>query len=212
MDTHLGCSQKRRDPGQGVKRDLYFLPCVMSIFDHILNRSIAHVTRFSGKPQHFQESVAEHSFFVAYIAAVLCSLLKEAGEAVNQEKVLSMALVHDIEETFSGDILGPFKHHSPEVTSAIRKVNQEVIQETFRDLPESLAHHFVSLWNEEGEGKTAEAQIVKTADRLSLLAKCAEEVKVGNDFFKEMYDSQLKQLQEYKELWWQKIQHQVIDF
>jgi len=182
----------------------------MSMFDHILNRSIAHVTRFSGKPQHFQESVAEHSFFVAYIVSILCSLLKTGGEPVDQEKALSMALVHDMEETFSGDILGPFKHHSPEVTSAIRKVNQEVIQETFRDLPETLVRHFVSLWNEEGEGKTKEAQIVKTADRLSLLAKCAEEVKVGNDFFKEMYDSQLTFLKEYKEPWWQKIQHQVL--
>lgn len=182
----------------------------MDIFSHILNRSVAHVIRFSSKPQHFQESVAEHSFFVAYIVKILCELLKEKEEKVDIERAMTMGLVHDIEEIFSGDILSPFKHHSAEVTSAIRKVNQEVVKENFKDLPESLAHHFVSIWNEEGEGKTIEAQIVKAADKLSLLAKCGEEVKVGNEFFRGMYEHQMKFLKEYDASWWNKIKDSIL--
>ncbi|MBI1984492.1 MAG: HD domain-containing protein [Candidatus Wildermuthbacteria bacterium] len=181
-----------------------------SIFSHILNRSLAHVMRFSSKPQHFKESVAEHSFFVAYIVSILCELLKEAGEKIDAEKALRMALVHDIEETFSGDILGPFKHHSLEVSLAIQKVNKEVIAETFQNLPQSLAGHFVSLWTEEGEGKSIEAQVVKSADRLSLIAKCAEEVKTGNTFFKEIYETQLSSLRQYHVSWWDKIKGKVL--
>lgn len=183
----------------------------MNIFQHILNRSLAHVTRFSSKPQHFQESVAEHSFFVAYIATIMCELLEKDGEKIDKEKAIEMALAHDMEEMFSGDILGPFKHKLPEVSVAIRTLNQEMIKEVFADLPQDLARHFISLWEEEGQRQTTEAQIVKVADTLSLIAKCAEEVKVGNTFFQEMYESQLKLLQNYNAEWWEKIKNQILN-
>lgn len=129
---------------------------------------------------------------------------------MDKEKALTMALVHDMEEIFSGDILGPFKHKLPEVNAAIHTLNQLVIKEAFKDLPEYLADHFILLWEEEGKRKSQEAQIVKVADTLSLLAKCAEEVKVGNEFFKEMYESQLKLISEYDKPWWQKIKGKVL--
>lgn len=180
------------------------------MFEHIKNRSLAHITRFSAHPQHFEESVAEHSFFTAYITALMCRLLQEQGEKIDATKAISMALVHDMEEMFSGDILGPFKHYSPEVTKAIRKVNIEVIKGAFKGLPESLREHFISLWTEEGKGESIEAQVVKMADRLSLVAKCAEEVKAGNEFFKEIYERQLKVLNEEGQSWWGKIKAKVL--
>ncbi len=106
----------------------------LPIFKHILNRSLAHVVRFSAKPQHFSESVAEHSFYVAYIARILCDLIKGNGRIVDAEKVITMALVHDMEEMYSGDILSPFKHYSEKVRAAIREVNQEVVKEAFADI------------------------------------------------------------------------------
>lgn len=180
------------------------------IFQIILNRSLAHVTRFNLKPQHFPESVAEHSYFTAYIVAILSELLEKGGERINKEKALQMALVHDMEEIFSGDIVTPFKHYSSEVAAAIRKVNKELIEEVFSGLPDTLASHFISLWNEEGQGETIEAQAVKVADKLSLIAKCAEELKVGNEFFKEIYDRQLNLLRQYDKPWWQKIKDQIL--
>ncbi len=180
------------------------------VFHHIVNRSLAHVMRFNLKPQHFPESVAEHSFFVAYITAILCSLLEEEKVSVQKEKAVTMALVHDMEEIFSGDILTPMKHYSPEVTAAIQKVNQEMIQKIFQDLPQGLAAHFISLWSEEMKGDSIEAQVVKVADRLSLIAKCSEEVRVGNEFFKEIQETGLCLLEEYDKPWWQKIKNKVI--
>src|SRR3989344_3599901 len=96
-------------------------------FNHFLNRSLAHVKRFNSQPQHFPESVAEHTFYVAYFTIILSSFLKRAGEPVDETKAIKLALLHDMEEAISGDILNPFKHYNDEVLSAIRKVNKETI-------------------------------------------------------------------------------------
>lgn len=129
---------------------------------------------------------------------------------MDSEKAITMALVHDMDEIFSGDILSPFKHHSKEVNDAIRRVNRASIKEVFRDLPPRLARHYERLWNEESESKTLEAQIVKMADRLTLLAKCGEEIEGGNEFFREIYDRVYKKLQEDTLSWWEQIKKEVI--
>ena len=182
----------------------------MNVFSHLQKRSLAHIVRFSAYAQNFPESVAEHSFFVAYITAVLCQLLKNKKITIDSEKAVTMALVHDMEEMFSGDILGPFKHHSSEVTGAIRKVNSTLIKEVFVGLPDRLVGHFASLWNEEGEQEAIEAQVVKLADRLSLIAKCSEEVKGGNQFFKPISTKELASLKKYSKPWWKKIKNEVL--
>ena len=130
-----------------------------STFRHIQNRSLAHVMRFNLKPQHFPESVADHSYFTAYIVSILCHLL-EKDLVVDKQKALDMALVHDMEEMFCGDIVTPFKHYSAEVEMAIQKANKELINNVFAGLPKTLAKHYIALWNEEGGGQTLEAQIV----------------------------------------------------
>ena len=166
--------------------------------------------RFSSTPQHFTESVAEHSFYTAYIASLLCDLVEQKQIAVNRERAVAMALIHDTEEMFSGDILNPFKHYSNELKETIQKVNREVVPLVFENLPESMQEKYIALWNEESRGESMESQVVKVADRLSLLSKCAEEVKVGNGFFTHIYESHLKQLTEYNASWWQKIKEQVL--
>ena len=55
-----------------------------------------------------------------------------------------------------------------------------------------------------------EAQVVKVADKLSLLSKCAEEVHVGNEFFQEIYEKGMRFLEEYDKPWWQKIKAQIL--
>jgi len=52
--------------------------------------------------------------------------------------------------------------------------------------------------------------MVKVADKLSLIAKCAEEVRVGNEFFQEIYEQGIKFLEQYDKPWWQKIKAQIL--
>lgn len=179
-------------------------------FEHFLDRSLAHVVRFSGNPQHFHETVGEHSFYVAYFTTILCYFLREAGVKVDEARAMKIALVHDMEESFSGDIRGPFKHRSKEVLDAIRKAGREIIPLVFEDLPKDLSREFIALWKEDTEQKTMEAKVVKVADELSLIAKCHEEAKVGNEFFRPIYERHLEKLRDLDHLWWEKIKGKVL--
>ena len=181
------------------------------IFEHLLDRSLAHVVRFNSSPQHFPESVAEHSFFTTYFTVLILFFLKEAGEVVDEAKAMKIALVHDMEEAMSGDILTPFKHYNNEILEAIRKVNRDTIPLVFKNLPDNLSKELISLWLEDAEQSSKEGQIVKLADKISLISKCYEEVKVGNEFFKEIYDSQLIKLREVEYPWWLKIKERILD-
>src|SRR3990172_10752806 len=162
------------------------------IFDHLLNRDLAHVVRFNNRPQHFPESVAEHSFYVAYFVLIICSLLEKKKVNVDTKKALSMALSHDSEEGFSGDILNPFKHFNEKIAGAIREVNEETIGLMFEDLPKEISKDLIDLWHEEQKRESIESQVVKLADSLSLLSKCFEEIQAGNSSFHEIYRKEMK--------------------
>jgi len=181
------------------------------IFEHFLDRSLAHVVRFNGKPQQFPESVAEHSFYVTYFTTILLHFLKKAGEPVDEAKALKIALVHDMEEAFSGDILTPFKHYNEEILGAIRKVNRDMIPMAFENLPQELGKEMISLWLEDAEQSSKEGQVVKLADKISLISKCYEETKVGNDYFKPIYERELDKLKNISHPWWQKIKENILE-
>ena len=168
------------------------------------------MTRYNNRPQHFPESVAEHSFYVAYFSLIICELLGKKNVKVDKERVLQMALVHDLEEGFSGDILNPFKHYNNKVYQAIKEVNNELIKEVFVDLSQDLQDEFIKTWQEEATEKTIESQIVKVADKLSLLAKCFEEIQAGNSYFEEIYKEQLSGLKKLDHPWWEKIRDEVL--
>ena len=180
------------------------------VFRHFLDRSLSHVVRFNSTPQQFQESVAEHSFYVAYYTSILVFFLREAKEEINEAYALKIALLHDMEERFSGDILTPFKHYNEDVLHAIRKVNEEMISLVFEDLPPRLNNEFVALWKQDVELTTREAQVVKVADKLSLLSKCYEEIKIGNEYFQPIYERELERLISFPWPWWQKVKKRVL--
>lgn len=179
-------------------------------FDHFLNRNLAHVVRFNNRPQHFPESVAEHSYYVAYFSLLICRVMAKNSLKVDTNRVLQMALIHDSEEGFSGDILNPFKHYNDKVFKAIREVNREMVGEVFVELPAYISSEMVAVWKEENLSKSVEAQVVKVADKLSLLSKCFEEIHGGNNYFKEIYSRELKELSTLEWGWWVKIRSEIL--
>ena len=50
------------------------------------------------------ETTAEHSFRMTIVAWILGEIANEKGENLNLEKVIKMALCHDLCEVYSGDI------------------------------------------------------------------------------------------------------------
>lgn len=108
------------------------------------------------------ESLAAHSFGVAYVASLLVDALREAGETIDGEKVLRMALVHDAPEAATGDIPMPVK--TPALDAALDEVEHELAR---RLLPASQLPYYEELVRAE----SLEARIVRAADKLQLVLR-----------------------------------------
>lgn len=182
----------------------------MAFFSYFLNRNLAHVRRFNNRPLLFPESVAEHSFYVAHFTQMICWLLEQKKVSIDAKKAISMALIHDSEEGFSGDILNPFKHFNEKIASAIREVNEETVGLMFEDLPNQLSEDLIDLWHEEQKRQSIESQVVKLADSLSLISKCFEEIESGNSNFHEIYRKEIKNISALKYPWFSKIKTEIL--
>ncbi len=122
------------------------------------------VTRHNNATIDRKESVAEHSWHVALVCMVLGRQLQaEFGHELNMERMLKMAIIHDLVEVDAGD---------PSVWSATHsegKAEREeaVAQRRFAQLEASLAAELLDLWHEYETGETPEAISVRGIDRLN---------------------------------------------
>ncbi len=106
-----------------------------------------------------QENTAEHSW---HFAVAAMALAPHAGDKIDINRVIQMALVHDIVEIDAGDVLvydlaGRHAVHALEETAARR---------LFGLLPEPQRRHFHQLWLEYEAAETADAQFALLLDRL----------------------------------------------
>ena len=118
---------------------------------------IKSVTRTAWTGTGRQESTAEHSFRLALLAL---TLLDEFPE-LDARKVLSMCLIHDLGELYTGDIPAIFN------TDPQQKSDQEYedICRIFHKLPEPMRSEFLSLWKEYNSNSSPEAHLVKALDK-----------------------------------------------
>lgn len=112
------------------------------------------------------DSVAAHSFSTALLSYFLAKQLKKEGEKIDPDKVLKMALVHDIGETIVGDV-GTF------VKGMAGGVFKNIEEEGVRALVDGLdsKEEIIELVEEYNQRKSLEARIVKAADNLDALAQ-----------------------------------------
>ena len=171
------------------------------ISQFILNRRLAQIKRYHATPLHQNETVAEHSFYVAMIARALCGLLEEKGAKINTLEVVEKALIHDIEEMFSGDIIQPFKYANTTLRNLIGQLNVKFVDAAFEGLSGNLANHFKVLWSEYHKERKLEDKIVKIADKLSLVAYCIEQIRLGNTYMLEILKNGMDLLAGYKFSW-----------
>lgn len=143
-----------------------------------------------GMPAERVESVADHSFRVALLA-----WLAAAGDpSLNRDRVLILALIHDLAEAVTGD-LTPYdpieadahdleeernaflnRRHRPslERAAAKRAAEAAAIAEMSGVLSDALRSDIAELWRELEERTTPEARFVKQIDKLETYLQSLE--------------------------------------
>ena len=117
------------------------------------------------------ESVAEHSFYVA----VFVLKLREYYD-FNLEVALKTALIHDIPEARISDIPHNIKLANPEVAAALEKAEEKVTVDMLSEEANVLLKSF-------NHGDTVEGKICQLADVLSVVLYANDEIKCGNRIF-----------------------------
>jgi len=110
------------------------------------------------------ESVADHSYGVALISLVLSELV---DQPLDKAKLLTIALLHDLSESVTGDIPSPAGvHFAP---GAKREAEARVLQTLLCHFPS--ADRWQAWWQEYETGASAEGRLVRDADRLDMLVQ-----------------------------------------
>ncbi len=123
--------------------------------------NLKNTLRSATTSQGRSESSAEHSWRVALM---ILTVKQEFPEA-NLEKMLSMAIVHDLAEAICGDIPAP-QRKNKEHKHVVEKQGMRAL---CKALPESMCGELLSLWDEYEDGKSVEARLVKAFDKLETL-------------------------------------------
>ena len=124
-------------------------------------------------PESKGESVADHTFGTAMTAWVLAKRLKLN---LNEEKLLKMALVHEIGEIYAGDI-------TPVDGISIKDKYQlelQSIEKVFRSYPEG--EEFINLWKEFEDAESEEAKFLKQIDKFEMGIQAS--IYKGHDYEK----------------------------
>jgi len=102
------------------------------------------------------ESVAAHSWGVAWLVLALCPSALDRGRA------LAIAVIHDLAEVQVGDITP----HDGISKSEKQARETHALQRMLRGLPH--ASHLEDLWLDYEEGRSAEARLVRACDKLDM--------------------------------------------
>ena len=128
------------------------------------------------------ENIQEHSHQVAVLAHALAVIQNQYfGGSVDPGRVAVAALYHDASEILTGDMPTPIKYDNPAIRRGYKDVEAVAEEKLLHMLPEEFRTVYAPLLRPDGETE----QLVKAADKLSAYIKCVEELKAGNNEFRE---------------------------
>lgn len=111
------------------------------------------------------ESVADHTWGMTLLLLMAFDRLERHGEgSLDRERTLKMAIVHDLQEAITGDLV---VGRSPEGMTREEKARLEGEAER-QILAAGGIGHLSNLWDEYRRGESLEARLVKDMDRLEM--------------------------------------------
>ncbi|MFW9924781.1 MAG: HD family hydrolase [Candidatus Thorarchaeota archaeon] len=156
---------------------------------------------YSGVSLANVESVADHSFSVSLISLLVSMDEKKKGKEIDTQKVLIMALLHDLSESVSQDIDRRVRKFSPEKYDAFKsELDLKATQFLLKLLPKLIAEDLDRIYQEFHEKKSIEAKIVSEADRLDTILQLQEYIRLGHHSsnFSEFFDNFRKEVEKFE--------------
>lgn len=130
------------------------------------------IVRYSQMPKVHNETVAEHSYYVALFSIQICD---DLGLSEKQKaSAMKMALVHDLPEIYTSDLPSDIKRDNKGLSEILKTVEDKVIDinmPEYRDIYDKL---------EKGKHSELVPAIVKLADILSVYQYTLHEESLGN--------------------------------
>jgi putative hydrolases of HD superfamily len=129
------------------------------------------------------ESVADHSFGVALLA-----LYEGERRGYNLERILKLALIHDLEEAIIGDLTPKDKQRRG--LSKVRKDRESAARELVSKLPARARASYLRLWRDLRTKKSKEARLVHQLDKVEMAFQANEYGKrTGQRKMHDFYES-----------------------
>jgi putative hydrolase of HD superfamily len=148
------------------------------------------------------ESVADHSFSTSALSILLADLETRHGMKVDVERVLRMALLHDMAESLTFDIskgyLSYLGKRGDDIKSELESSAWRHLAGGLKD--DGLARKYTRLQNEFEAGETVESRIVHSADGLDILLQVIEYRRRGypESLLKELWNGTNAKLRQSK--------------
>lgn len=104
------------------------------------------------------ESVADHSYSVALMTMVLSE-----KHGLNTERMMKMALIHDLAESVTGDFM------RGEISKEEKlEFENNAMREILSNLPPAVENEYLSIWEEYVKDTTVESSMLHDIDRLEM--------------------------------------------
>ncbi|HEX8495095.1 MAG TPA: HD family hydrolase [Pyrinomonadaceae bacterium] len=136
------------------------------------------------------ESVAAHSYGVAVAAMLLADELLARGVAVDVERVLRIALLHDWAEARVGDLPRTATEYFG--AEARQRAERAAFDDIVRGTRADVASRYHELHGEYEERASLEARLVKAADVIDLLVQTLAFERAGVRGLNEFWDGVLE--------------------
>ncbi|MCD8026583.1 MAG: 5'-deoxynucleotidase [Clostridiales bacterium] len=132
------------------------------------------------------ENISEHSLQVAMLAHCLVLIHnKRFGGELDAERAALLSIFHDSTEIITGDMPTPVKYFNPEIKNAYKEIENCAADRLVSMLPDDFKEDMEEIIKMSEKSDEELKRYVKAADKLSALIKCIDEIRMGNDEFKQ---------------------------
>ena len=132
------------------------------------------------------ESVAAHSYGVALTAMLLADECAARGVEVDVGRVLRIALLHDLQETRTGDMPRTVADYYGK--EARRAAERAAFDDIMRGVGAAHAARYAELHEDYESRASLEARLVKAADVIDLLAQALAFERAGSRGLEEFWE------------------------